>query len=707
MGTSDQDERTIIENIQDGYCEIDLQGTFTHVNMAACEIFGYSRDEIIGINHREYANKANAQRAYKVFNQIYRTGIPGRLFDYELTRKDGTRRLLEVFASLIIDRSGKAVGFRGTARDVTERRQMEEELRRSEERYRTIIEEMEDAYFELDLRGKFTFVNDASCRFLGYPREELIGMSNRRYARTKTIREMHKLFSGVYKTGEPVKAHAFELFPKHGEVKHSEISISLIMNKQGEPVGFRGIARDITARKESEAQIRHLATHDILTGLPNRIMFSELLEQDIKMAHRYGRQFALLFMDLDGFKIINDTFGHETGDKMLVICAARLRRMLRASDFIARLGGDEFVIIVRNVTSRNNLITLVRKVLSTVREPVYLRGKEFFFTASIGISIYPQDGRDKKSLMRTADIAMYSAKEKGSNNYQFFSLGIRSQLHERDKYEQQLAHALERNEIFLEYQPKLDLKTGVITGVEALVRWRNRSLGLVAPMKLLPVAESTGLIISIGQWILKTACMQNAAWQRCGLPRIGMAVNLSQRQLMDEGLIKGVETALSESGLEPGLLELEITGSLLISYFSRIVEVLSRLRDLGVRLALDDFGAGYSSLAQIRHLPVDTLKIDRSVTRNIPENKIDIAFARAITGIGKALDLTVVVEGVETAEQLAFFQDIPCDMAQGFYFSRPLSPGRVAELLAQGGRIGTGTERTVTPVPLQNLSEGR
>ncbi len=676
----EKEYRSIVNDIQDGYFEVDLTGTYTYANAALCKIYGYSKEELIGVNYREHTNRENYRKAFKAFNQIFRSGTSGKLINYEVFRKDGVKRQVEISATLIVDESGEAVGFRGTTRDVTERKQMEEQLRRSEERYRTIIENIEDAYFEVDLGGRFTFVNDALCRSMGYSREELIGMDNRQYSE-KTVRDLYKLFNKVYRTGEPVKAYSFELTPKDGQTGFCEISVTLIKNKQGEAVGFRGIARDITERKKHEEQIRYLATHDVLTGLPNRVMFREILQQNIEFAYRYGQQFALLFMDLDGFKTINDTYGHDIGDHVLMTCAVRLRKELRASDFIARLGGDEFVILVKNVTSIKNLTTLVDKIFSTAGKPIGVGGKEHSLTASIGISIYPQDGQDKQSLMKAADLAMYSAKEKGSNNYQFFSMGIKSHFRERTIVEEHLPSALERDEFFLEYQPKLDLKTGTITGVEALLRWRNPELGLVTPMRLIPVAESSGLIVPIGRWVLRTACMKNVAWQRQGLPRITMAVNLSHRQLLDDRLIEDIKDVLAESGMDPELLELEITENLLLSYFPRIINVLNQLKGLGVRLALDDYGSGYSSLAQIRHLPVDTLKIDRSIIGNIPANRIDMAVIEAILGIGKALNMTTVAEGVETPEQLDFLKDPFCDEVQGFYFSKPVSPEVAAELI--------------------------
>ena len=683
MDRFEEEYRTIVDDIQDGYFEVDLAGTFTYANPAASEIYGYPGGEIIGVNYRQYTDELNSRKALAAFSEIHRTGVPGKLFDYEITRRDGTKRQVELSASLIVDRSGQPLGFRGITRDISERKQMEEKLRRSEERFRNFIEDTEDAYFEVDLKGRFTFTNDALCKNLGYCRDELIGMDQRHYAGKKTIRELYTLFNRVYRTGVPVRAYTFELYRKNGSRGYSEISVTPLKDEEGRIVGFRGIARDITGRKKREKQIRHLATHDILTGLPNRILFQEMLEQNIKHAHRYRQQLALLFMDLDGFKMINDTFGHETGDQVLIVSAMRLKQALRSTDFIARLGGDEFVVLVKDVTGKKGLITLVNTIFSIVGEPILIRGREHRLTASIGISIYPQDGRDERSLMKTADLAMYSAKEKGSNNYQFYSTGVKPPFQGRDILEKQLPRALEREELFLEYQPIFELQSGAVSGVEALLRWRNPDRGMVDPRELIPAAERTGEIIPIGRWMLRTACLQGAAWQRRGLPEIRIAVNLSQRQLLDEQLIDDLKAALAEAGLKPELLELEITENLLLVHFPHVAKVLNGLKSVGVRLALDDYGAGYSSLAQIRQLPVDTLKIDRSIVGKTPGSKIDRAMVEVITGMGRALDLTVVAGGVERAEQLEFLRESSCDLLQGIYLSRPLLPGEAAAFIGK------------------------
>jgi diguanylate cyclase (GGDEF)-like protein len=390
---------------------------------------------------------------------------------------------------------------------------------------------------------------------------------------------------------------------------------------------------------------------------------------------------AVFFIDLDRFKSINDSLGHEAGDRLLKEIAKRFKKSLRSVDVVSRLGGDEFVILIEEVNELSQISNIAHKLLTATIKPMVLTGEECRITASIGISMYPKDGTDEQSLMKNADMAMYFAKEEGKNNYQFYAKDIRSQSNERLGIETNIRLALERKEFSLQYQARLDFKTGMITGVEALLRWKNPSLGSITPMQFIPVAEETGLIVPIGRWVMKTACAQNVAWQRQGLPTVRMAVNLSLRQLMDYNLLEDIKTALDESGMAPNLLELEITENMTMHNPTRLIAVLTNIKKLGVRLAIDDFGTAYSSLAQIKNFPVDTLKVDRSFIRNLPQDSENQAITEAIITMGKNLHITVVAEGVETQEQKDFLRDHICDEMQGFYFSKPIAPDQFGDLL--------------------------
>jgi len=678
---SEERYRTILEEMEEAYFEVDLAGNYTYVNDANCRVLQYSREEMLKNNFRFAMAEDDFKSVYNIFSNIYTTGKPQKNIFFKGIRKDGTMGFAELTGFLLKNQEGEIIGFRGIGFDITERRLMEEALRQSEERYRTIIEQIEDGYFECDLRGNFTFVNDAQCRNTGYSREEIIGRSYKNYGDENNAQELNKLFAEIYNTGKPVHAYDLAMIKKDGTKSFNEISVTLIRNAEGEPTGFRGIARDVTERKHAEERIQYLATHDGLTGLPNRLMFSQLLNHAIQGAKRYKRQFSIFFIDLDRFKIINDTLGHEAGDHLLQEIAVRFKQALRAVDVVARLGGDEFVILIEEVSDLDNIATVARKILATVIKPLTLMGDECRVTASIGISSYPNDGEDEQTLLKNADIAMYFAKEEGKNNFQFFSKDIKPQSIERLSMETNLRFALEKNELSLHYQAKLDFKTNAITGVEALLRWDNPALGSVTPTQFIPIAEESGLIVPIGRWVLRTACAQNVAWQKQGLPPVCMAVNLSLRQLLDENLIEDIKQALSDSGISPNLLELEITESMVMHSPTRMIGVLAKIKNLGVRLAIDDFGTGYSSLAQIKHFPIDTLKIDRSFVRNIPQDVEDKAITEAIIAMGKTLSLTVVAEGVETIEQLNFLKDHSCDEMQGYYFSKPIIPEQFADLL--------------------------
>jgi diguanylate cyclase (GGDEF)-like protein len=427
--------------------------------------------------------------------------------------------------------------------------------------------------------------------------------------------------------------------------------------------------------------VEYLAYHDGLTGLPNRSMFSKLLSQRISEAHRYDRQLAVAFLDLDRFKQINDTLGHEAGDQLLEEVATRLRTCVRESDAVARLGGDEFVVLLPELGDGKDAAAVAQKILSVIAKPFTLIGHEFRVTASIGISVYPQDGRDEQTLTKNADIAMYQAKAEGKNNFQFYSEELNANSLERLTLESSLRHALERGEFRLWYQAKRDIDSGRITGMEALLRWEHPDLGIVAPMQFIPIAEETGLIVPIGRWVLKTACSQNVAWQNAGVPPLIIAVNLTARQFYDERLLEDVTAILNATGMDPHLLEFEITESLLIHDVEATLRILTGLKGLGIRIAIDDFGTGYTSLATLQRFPLDTIKIDRSCIHGIDADDESTGLADAVIAMGKHLSLTVVAQGVETGEQADFLRAHACDELQGFYFNRPLPPEEFTQLL--------------------------
>jgi diguanylate cyclase (GGDEF)-like protein len=459
-------------------------------------------------------------------------------------------------------------------------------------------------------------------------------------------------------------------------------------------------------RRESETKLAHaqrveyLAYHDGLTGLPNRSMFSKLLTKSISEAHRYNRQLAVAFLDLDRFKQINDTLGHEAGDHLLQEVALRLRGCVRDSDTVARLGGDEFVVLLPDLADGTYAAMVAQKILLQIAKEFTLIGQDFRVTASIGISTYPQDGLDEQTLTKNADLAMYQAKAEGKNNFQFYSEKLNAHSLERLALESGLRHALERDEFRLYYQAKREIASGRITGMEALLRWEHPDLGIVGPMEFIPVAEETGLIIPIGRWVLKTACVQSVEWRNQGLPPLSIAVNMTPRQFHDESLLADVTSILAETGMDPQLLEIEITESLLIHDVENTLRILKELKTQGIRIAVDDFGTGYSSLAMLQKFPLDTIKIDRSFMRDIVGTPQDTGLADALIAMGKSLSLTVVAQGVETREQAEHLRLHECNELQGFYFKRPLPVDEFTRLLHEqpSHLTSTGTHLELRPV---------
>ena len=431
-------------------------------------------------------------------------------------------------------------------------------------------------------------------------------------------------------------------------------------------------------------QMAHSAQHDFLTGLPNRMLLNDRVNQAIALAPRHMKKVAVLFLDLDGFKHINDSLGHPIGDKLLQSVAKRLVDCVRGSDTVSRQGGDEFVVLLSEVEQSEDAAITARRMLQAVAEAHSIDQHDLHVTASIGVSVYPDDGLDAETLIKNADTAMYQAKENGRQSYQFFKPAMNVRAVERQSIEESLRRALERREFALHYQPKINLKTGEITGAEALIRWTHPTRGPVSPAQFIPVAEDCGLILPIGNWVLREACKQARAWVDAGLPLATMAVNISAMEFRDEHFLEGVFAILNETGLDPRSLELELTESVLMKRAESTESILKTLRARGVQVAVDDFGTGYSSLSYLRKFPIDALKIDQSFVRQITTAPDETTIVTAIISMGRSLKLRVIAEGVETHEELAFLQAHQCDEAQGYYFSRPVPPQQFAKLLETG-----------------------
>lgn len=568
-----------------------------------------------------------------------------------------------------------------------QRKQAEDALRESEAHFRSLVEQASDSFFVHDVDGNFLDVNQRGCDSLGYSCQELLRMSIADIDLDLSIGELKYLRDQI--TGHNPIALESRYRRKDGTIFPVEIRMGPI-----EIDGQRhllSLVRDVTERKELQDHIQHLAYHDPLTNLPNRTMFNRHLSHAIARAQRHQKGMAVLFIDLDRFKNINDTLGHDAGDRLLQEMAQRINACLRNADvvarldlpqdMVARLGGDEFVVLIEDVTDVGHVSHIARKILATMVKEFPLDDQLIHITASIGISTFPEDGRNEFSLMKHADIAMYRAKDKGKNNFQFYSAQMDLHSAELLALESGLRRALERNEFVLYYQAKVETKTGRITGVEALVRWQHPNLGLVSPVHFIPLAEESGLIVPLSHWVLREACNQSRAWQKQGLPPLHIAVNLSARQFSDENLLADTLRIVQEVGMDPTLLELEVTESMMMYNTEKSVQILEEFRNMGIRIAIDDFGIGYSSLSHLKQFPIDIIKIDRSFIKDIPGDESDEAITDAIIAIGKSMKIKVVAEGVETAKQLQFLCDRGCDEIQGYFFSRPVPAKDFAKLL--------------------------
>jgi diguanylate cyclase (GGDEF)-like protein/PAS domain S-box-containing protein len=605
------------------------------------------------------------------------------------------------------DPSGCQLGASEISRDTATRKE-------SDARYRGLLEAAPDAMVVVNRDGEIVLLNLQAEKQFGYRRDELVGQQV-----TNIIPEgfAERLITDALRSAEDALAQqigtGIELYGQRKDGSTFPIEIMLSPLESTEGILVTAAIRDITARKKTEPllvqkveelnrsngelaesanaaqtmtqQMAHLAEHDALTGLPNRLLLNDRVGQSIKLAQRHRCRVAVLFLDLDGFKHINDSLGHVIGDKVLQSIAKRLTDCLRAPDTISRLGGDEFVVLLPEVRQPEDAATTARRLLQALAEGHSIAGHDLHVATSIGVSVYPDDGLDAETLIKNADTAMYQAKENGHHSYQFFRPAMNVRAVERQSVEEHLRRALERQELTLYYQPKINLAAAAITGAEALIRWTHPTRGSVPPVQFIPVAEDCGLILPIGAWVLREACAQAKAWMAAGLPVITMAVNVSALQFQNEDFVKDLVTILDETRLDPRYLELELTESALMKHPELTASLLSILRGIGIRVAVDDFGTGYSSLSYLRKFPLDALKIDQSFVRQITTVPAETAIVRAIINMGRSLNLRVIAEGVETQDQLDFLKIHQCEEAQGYLFSPAVLPQQFAKLLGQTG----------------------
>jgi diguanylate cyclase (GGDEF)-like protein/PAS domain S-box-containing protein len=598
------------------------------------------------------------------------------------------RALQEGVQDYLIKGQIDARGLLRALRYAVERKSMQEELFGEKERAQVTLNSIGDAVICTDISGNITFLNPVAVRMTGWSRDEAAG------------RPMAEVFRVLDATSRKRTPNPMETAVKQNRTMHLptncilvqrdgceipiEDSIAPIHDREGQATGVVIVFRDVSSGQTMALQMAHSAHHDFLTGLPNRKLLNDRASQAILSATRNMKKVAVLFLDLDGFKYINDSLGHSIGDRVLKSIAKRLVDSVRGSDTVSRQGGDEFVVLLSEVENSEGVAITARRLLQVGTEPHSIDQHDLYVTACIGVSIYPDDGLDVETLIKNADTAMYQAKENGRQSYQFFKPAMNVRAVERQSIEGSLRRALERQEFAVHYQPKINLRTGEISGAEALIRWTHPTRGLVSPAQFIPVAEDCGLILPIGNWVLREACKQARTWVDAGLPLGTMGVNISAVEFQNENFLEGVFAILKDTGLNPNLLELELTESVLMKSPESTASVLQALRAKGVQVAVDDFGTGYSSLSYLQKFSIDALKIDQSFVRRITTAPGETTIVTAVISMARSLKLRVVAEGVETLKELEFLQAHQCDEAQGYYFSRPVSAERFAKLLETG-----------------------
>ncbi|OYX31083.1 MAG: diguanylate cyclase [Hydrogenophilales bacterium 32-62-9] len=668
----------------------DAEGSCIYTNQAHHTISGLSLEQTLGTNWSTAIHPEDRERVRAEWIDAARGHAPFQT-EFRFLQGDESIVWTRVNSAAMLD-GKKWIGLVQTVEDITERKEAEfvlqaaeESLFEEKERAQVTLNSIGDAVMTTDIHGRVTYLNLVAETMTGWSCEDAIG---------QPVADVFHILDGTTRLAAAnpmLRAMADDetvglgtdsvLVRRDGFESAIEDSAAPIHNRDGQVVGAVIVFHDVSESRAMALEMAHLAQHDFLTSLPNRLLLIERFAHAIKMAQRNHKQVGLLFIDLDNFKHINDSLGHAIGDQLLQSVANRLVECVRTTDTVCRQGGDEFVILLAEISQPLDAAQVAASLRAALDVPHRIDGHELHISLSVGISIFPDDGTEVDVLMQNADTAMYHAKASGRNNYQFFKAEMNTRAVRRQRVEGSLRRALKQDEFLLHYQPKIDLATGAMTGAEALIRWQDPELGILYPAHFIPIAEENGLIVPIGRWVLREACRQVQAWLDSGLPAVPVAVNISAMEFRHDSFLKWLALILKETGLAPRYLQLELTESILMHDAESSASVLDALKTMGVKLAIDDFGTGYSSLSYLKRFPIDTLKIDQSLVRDIVTDADDATIVAAVIGMGKNLKQRVIAEGVETREQLAFLQAQHCDEGQGFHFSHPVSAEQFARLL--------------------------
>ena len=672
--------RALLDAIPNPVYFKDRDGRYGVYNRAFDELFGGGQDWIGKTVHDMFPG--NSAVEHEARDKPLYERPASTTYEMMVPTSDGDTRQMLYNKVSFVDQRGEIAGLIGVITDVTRYKETERALEASEARFRVLTESSLDLISVLDADGAIQYQSPALRHLLGYEPADTVGKNVSELVHQDDIETVRAALRRIIESRQSIEPVEFRIRHRDGMWRTFEsLGTNCLSNPHIHGVVFN--SRDVTDRKVIQQRIQHLAYHDNLTGLPNRSLLQDRLAHSIARAERSNRKVAVLFIDLDNFKNINDTLGHDVGDELLRQVSRRLSECVRLEDTIARQGGDEFIVLLDSLEDGRGASVVAQKILNSLRAPFILSGIEQHVSGSVGIALYPEDGRDAQTLMKNADTAMFHGKGLGKNTYQYFTAQMNIAVKRRMTLESALRRAVMQKDFVLHYQPQINLESGEIIAVEALVRWKTEDSGTVMPGDFIPLAEETGLINEIGEWVLREGCRQAQEWQGMGLPKRRMAINLSARQFSDRGFLDMVTRVLAETGLDPACLELEITESQVMRQTEGMIMLLNKLSEMGVQLAIDDFGTGYSSLSYLKRLPIQKLKIDQSFVRDITVDPNDTAIVVAIINMAKSLDLETIAEGVETAGQLALLRSKGCRIGQGFYFSAPVRAEVLYPLLKQ------------------------